>query len=86
VDAAGFGLASPRCTWKDGRQYKGDWKLGDNAPEFPDGQGEMTWPDGRKFVGEFHNGTMDGFGKMTYPDGRVEDGSWKQGKFMGAAH
>ena len=46
----------------------------------------MTWPDGRKFVGEFHNGTMDGFGKMTYPDGRVEDGSWKQGKFMGAAH
>ncbi len=69
--------------WKDGREYKGDWKLVDGAPELPDGAGSMTWPDGRKYVGQFHDGKMDGNGKMTYPDGKVEDGLWKQGQFTG---
>ena len=69
-------------TWKDGRQYKGDWKLVEGAAELPDGTGEMNWPDGRKYVGQFHNGTMDGPGKMTYPDGNVEEGNWKQGRFL----
>ena len=71
--------------WKDGRQYKGDWKLSENAPELPNGHGEMTWPDGRKYVGQFRDGTMDGRGKMTYPNAKVEEGSWKDGKFVGSA-
>jgi len=69
-------------TWKDGRQYKGDWKLVEGAAELPDGMGEMNWPDGRKYVGQFHGGTMDGPGKMTYRDGNVEEGNWKQGRFL----
>ncbi|HUJ71715.1 MAG TPA: hypothetical protein VLZ30_05690, partial [Verrucomicrobiae bacterium] len=69
-------------TWKDGRQYKGDWKLVEGAAELPDGMGEMNWPDGRKYVGQFHNGTMDGPGKMTFPDGNVQEGNWKQGRFL----
>jgi hypothetical protein len=70
-------------TWKDGREYKGDWKITEGAPELPDGVGAMSWPDGRKYTGEFHDGNMDGTGKMTYPDGKIEDGLWKQGTFTG---
>ena len=70
--------------WTDGREYKGDCKVADDAPELPDGMGEMKWPDGRKYAGQFRNGMMDGPGKMTYPDGKVEDGLWQQGKFLGA--
>lgn len=80
-DGAGSGGT---ITWKDGREYKGDWKIVDGAPEVPDGVGAMSWPDGRKYVGEFREGKMNGTGKLTYPDGRVEDGSWKQSKFTGA--
>jgi hypothetical protein len=72
-------------TWKDGREYKGDWKCVAGAAELPDGMGSMTWPDGRKYVGRFRDGTMDGTGKMTYPDGKVEDGVWKQNKFVEVA-
>jgi hypothetical protein len=72
-------------TWTDGREYKGDWKLADNAPEIPDGHGQMTWPDGRKYIGQFQDGKMDGLGKMTYPDGKVELGVWKQDEFTGPA-
>jgi hypothetical protein len=71
-------------TWKDGQEYKGDWKIVDGADELPDGMGVMTWPDGRKYVGQFRNGTMDGTGKMTYPNGKVEEGVWKQDEFVGA--
>jgi hypothetical protein len=72
-------------TWKDGRVYKGDWKIVENLPELPDGMGTMTWPDGRKYVGQFRNGTMEGTGKMTYPDGKITEGVWKRGEFVGAA-
>ena len=72
-------------TWKNGRVYKGDWKIVDMAAELPHGDGTMTWPDGRKYVGQFRDGQMEGQGKMTYPDGKVEDGFWKQSKFVGAA-
>lgn len=71
--------------WKDGRVYKGDWRLmGAGTPDVPDGTGAMTWPDGRTYTGHFLDGEMDGAGKMTYPDGKIEDGTWMQGKFMGA--
>lgn len=72
-------------TWKDGREYAGNWEPVDNGVELPDGTGTMTWPDGRKYVGEFRRGEMDGPGQMTYPGGKVENGLWKQGKFVGAA-
>jgi hypothetical protein len=72
-------------TWKDGREYKGDWEPVDNGVELPDGTGTMTWPDGRKYVGEFRHGEMDGTGTMTYPGGKLESGLWKHGKFTGAA-
>jgi hypothetical protein len=71
-------------TWKDGRHYQGDWKIGVGTPELPHGTGEMAWPDGRKYVGQFYDGKMDGEGKMTYPDGKVESGLWKNDKFMGS--
>jgi hypothetical protein len=70
-------------TWKDGRVYKGEWKVVKGAADLPDGTGTMTWPDGRTYTGQFLDGTMDGAGKMTYPDGRIEEGTWMQGKFMG---
>ena len=72
--------------WPDGRQYKGDWKVSENASELPHGPGEMTWPNGRKYVGMFNNGTMNGIGKMTYPSGLVENGPWKDGMFKGSSH
>ena len=78
-------LCGGTINWPDGRQYKGDWKLTDNAPELPDGEGEMTFPDGSKYAGQFHDGTMDGLGKMTYPDGKVVLGVWKHDKFMSPA-
>jgi|SRR5579862_4445538 len=72
-------------TWKDGRVYKGDWKISEApAPEVPDGTGEMSWPNGRKYNGQFRDGEMDGAGKMTYPGGKIEDGSWAKGRFLGA--
>ncbi|HVM61208.1 MAG TPA: hypothetical protein VMV72_10110 [Verrucomicrobiae bacterium] len=70
--------------YKDGRVYKGEWKLMDGVPERPNGSGTMTWPDGRVYVGEFRDGWMDGPGKMTYPDGKAEDGNWKAGQFVHA--
>ncbi len=70
-------------TWKDGRVYKGDWKLMNGVPELPNGNGTMTWPDGRVYVGQFHDGKMDGRGKMTYPGGKIEEGLWKQDQFAG---
>ncbi len=73
-------------TWKNGKVYKGDWRLAENSPELPHGAGEMTWPDGRKYVGQFRDGLLDGPGKLTYPDGKAQDGVWNQGMFMGAAH
>jgi hypothetical protein len=72
-------------TWKDGREYKGDWKIVDGGTDLPDGSGSMKYPDGRKYVGQFHGGKMSGTGKMTYPDGKVEAGLWKDGKFVGAS-
>ena len=72
-------------TWKDGREYRGDWKSVDGAAELPDGTGTMTWPDGRKYVGQFRNGQMDGPGKMIHPDGEVLDGLWEQNGFMGTS-
>jgi hypothetical protein len=69
--------------WKDGRVYKGDWRVIEGAPEEPEGVGMMTWPDGRTYTGHFLDGKMDGQGKMTYPDGKIEDGSWMQDKFVG---
>jgi len=72
-------------TWKDGRQYRGEWKLVPGMPESPDGAGEMRWPDGRQYVGQFHDGKMDGPGRMIYPGGKIEDGVWKQDTFTGAA-
>jgi hypothetical protein len=71
--------------WKDGREYFGDWKLIDGAPEMPDGMGAMAWPDGRKYIGQFQDGKIDGTGKMTYPDGKIQEGVWKDGKFVGAS-
>jgi hypothetical protein len=70
--------------WKDGRVYKGDWRVEVEATDLPDGAGTMTWPDGRTYTGHFLDGQMDGAGKMSYPDGRIEEGTWMQGKFMGA--
>jgi hypothetical protein len=72
-------------TWKDSREYKGDWKIVDGGTDLPDGNGSMKYPDGRKYVGQFHDGKMSGAGKMTYPDGRIENGLWKDGKFVGAS-
>jgi len=69
-------------TWKDGREYKGDWKIVDGGTDLPDGNGSMKYPDGRKYVGQFHDGKMDGTGQMTYPDGKVEEGLWKDGRFV----
>jgi hypothetical protein len=70
-------------TWKDGRIYKGEWKVVKGATDLPDGMGTMTWPDGRTYTGHFLDGKMDGAGIMTYPNGKVEDGTWMQDKFMG---
>jgi len=78
-------ICGGKIIWKDGRQYEGEWKLSEDAPELPDGHGEMTWPDARKYIGRFENGLMDGAGKMTYPDGKVQAGRWNQGKFVGPA-
>ena len=72
-------------TWKDGRQYKGDWELVGGGTEQPSGSGEMRWPDGRQYVGRFRDGKMEGKGRMTYPDGKVEDGWWEQDKLVEAA-
>jgi hypothetical protein len=72
-------------TWKDGREYKGDWIVAEHGSEAPDGMGTMTWPDGRQYVGQFRYGKMDGTGKMTYPSGTVQDGLWKEDHFAGAA-
>jgi hypothetical protein len=71
--------------WRDGRVYKGDWRLESRAPERPDGAGTMTWPDGRVYVGQFSDGKMDGPGRLTYPDGKVKEGFWKQGEFVNPA-
>lgn len=76
---------SGTITWKDGREYKGDWKLAYGSAELPEGTGTMTWPDGRKYVGQFKDGKMEGTGKMTYPDGKVADGLWKDDKFAGTS-
>jgi hypothetical protein len=70
--------------WRDGRVYKGDWRLEEGVPEAPDGEGTMTWPDGRTYTGHFLDGKMDGSGKMSYPDGKIEEGTWMQDKFEGA--
>jgi hypothetical protein len=70
--------------WKDGREYRGDWRFAENATDLPNGVGTMTWPDGRSYTGQFVAGQMDGMGKMTYPDGKVLDGSWRQNSYMGA--
>jgi hypothetical protein len=72
-------------TWKDGRRYRGDWKLVENAAELPDGPGEMRWPDGRKYAGRFRDGIMEGMGTMTYPNGKVENGFWMHDRFLGGA-
>jgi len=77
------GKSAGTITWKDGKEYKGDWKIIEGKPDLPDGEGAMTWPDGRKFVGEFRDGKMHGAGKMTYADGRVEEGFWKNDEFTG---
>jgi hypothetical protein len=70
--------------WKDGRTYKGEWKVVYGSADLPDGMGTMTWPDGRAYTGHFLDGKGDGEGKMSYPDGKIEDGIWMQGKFMSA--
>jgi len=77
------GRSGGTITWKDGREYKGDWKIVNGKPDLPDGEGTMTWSDGRKYVGEFRDGKMHGLGKMTYADGRIEEGFWKQDEFTG---
>ena len=71
--------------WKDGRFYKGEWRVTVGLQELPEGMGTMTWPEGRTYVGHFRGGKMDGTGKMTYPGGKIEDGTWKQDEFVGAA-
>jgi hypothetical protein len=73
--------------WKDGRTYKGEWRVAIGSVDLPDGMGTMNWPDGRRYTGHFLDGKMDGVGKMTYPypDNRVEEGMWMQGTFMGAS-
>ncbi len=72
-------------TWKDGRTYKGEWKLVSGSGDLPDGKGWMKWPDGRKYEGQFKDGKMEGTGKMTYRSGRIEEGLWKADKFIGTA-
>jgi hypothetical protein len=78
------GKSGGTITWKDGREYKGDWTDIEGKADLPDGEGEMTWPDGRKYVGDFRNGKQDGAGKMNCADGHVEEGLWRDDKFIGA--
>jgi len=47
-------------TWKDGRVYKGDWKLVEGSPESPDGVGKMTYPDGKVQNGLWKQGQFMG--------------------------
>jgi len=71
-------------TWKDGREYKGDWIVSDLGTEQPHGMGTMTWPDGRAYVGQFRYGKMEGKGRMTYSNGKVEDGVWRENQLAEA--
>lgn len=71
-------------TWKDGREYKGDWKVVHGIVDPPDGEGTMAWPDGKKYEGEWKDGKTHGFGKMTFADGKVQEGIWRNDKFVSA--
>jgi hypothetical protein len=49
--------------WKDGRVYKGDWKLVRGSADWPDGVGKMTYPDGRVEEGLWKDGRFVGAAK-----------------------
>jgi len=51
-------------TWKDGRQYVGDWKIVEGASDLPDGHGKMTYPDGRVEDGLWKDGKFIGAEKL----------------------
>ena len=70
-------------SWRDGREYTGEWRNVEGKTDLPDGEGTLSWPDGRKYTGEFRDGKMRGLGKMTHPDGKMEEGVWRDDSFTG---
>jgi len=67
--------------WNDGREYKGQFKLG-----MFDGHGCMTWTRDsgvQVYEGQYVKHLKHGRGKLIVADGRVFDGEWQRGKKHG---
>lgn len=60
-------------TWKDGRKYEGNYKLGKEH-----GKGKMQWPDGLIYDGEWFEGKQHGNGSFI-KDGNLSSGKWEYG-------
>jgi hypothetical protein len=71
---SGYGV----CQWRDGTQYKGQWK---NCVK--DGHGELIYADGSTVVANFVDEMPEGDCKKTFPDGSTYKGKMHNGLFHG---
>ncbi len=60
--------------WPDGRQYEGDFVLGQ-----PEGMGSGSWPGGDRYRGTWHEGRKHGHGELTRNDGSRYVGDFVNG-------